>query len=211
MIQVFILGSSYVYGVGAEKSGWADLLKQSIHQKMYGEDGVGEKYEVYNFGKSGAEIKFVQKTFPQQFEQYSRGGKIITILSVGGNNTKAENKPDNFISTPEEYSEQMEKLLDLLKNRSSQVIVVGSSFYDESKTNPKSNPLTGGKSYFSNQRKEIFESKLKKICAQKQITFIDIDVSQSEWQEKYLSNDGLHPNQTGHELIAKKILAKINI
>lgn len=52
MIQIFILGSSTVYGVGAEHAGWADLIKQALHKKMYSENGSGEKYEIYNLGKS---------------------------------------------------------------------------------------------------------------------------------------------------------------
>lgn len=36
MTQIFIIGSSSVYGVGAESSGWADLVKQALHRKMYG-------------------------------------------------------------------------------------------------------------------------------------------------------------------------------
>lgn len=211
MIQVFIVGSSSVYGVGAKDGGWADLVKQSLHKKMYREGGTGEKYEIYNLGKSGATIDFVKKTFPQQLEQYGRDGKIITIVSVGGNNTKAENEPDNFISTLEEYSEQMVELLDLLKSKSNQVIAVGGGYYDESKTNPKPNPLTGGKSYFSNKRRAQFETRFKEICEEKGIAFIEVEVSEEEWKEKYLFEDGLHPNQAGHQLIAKKVLEEIQI
>src|SRR4051812_47605193 len=105
--QVFILGSSMVYGVGGSHGGWADLVKQHLHQKMYGEDGVGEEYEVYNFGKSGATIDFVKDTFGSQLEAYGRRQKTIILLAVGGNNTKAEEEPDNFVSTHEEYEQEM--------------------------------------------------------------------------------------------------------
>lgn len=180
---------------------------------MYDEGGVGEKYEVYNLGKSGATIDFVKKTFPGQLEQYGRGERVITIVSVGGNNAKAENEPDNFVSTIEEYSEQMAELLDLLKNKSKQVIAVGGGYYDddESKTNPKPNPLTGGKSYFSNERKARFETKFKEICKEKGITFVEVEVGEQEWKDKYLFEDGLHPNQKGHQLLADKILRVIRL
>jgi len=98
MTQVFILGSSSTYGVGGENGGWADLLKQSLHSDMFSSGGVGEKYEVYNFAKSGAPRSFVKETSKEQFKNYKRSGKTIVVVSVGGNNSKAEDKPDNYVS-----------------------------------------------------------------------------------------------------------------
>ena len=206
MIQVFLLGSSSVYGVGAESGGWADLIKEALHGKMYGKNGVGEKYEVYNFGKSGATIDFVLKNFPKQLESYGRNGKIITIVSVGGNNAKAEDEPENFVSTIDEYELQMSELMGLLKDKSDVVIAVGGGYYDESKVYPKHNPLTGGKSYFSNERKHKFEQKWKEICISKEIPFVGVEVTEEEWKDKFLYIDGLHPNQTGHRHIAERVL-----
>lgn len=209
MIQVFIIGSSSVYGVGGKNGGWADLIKQALHNKMYGENGVGEKYEIYNFGKSGATIDFVLKSFPRQLEQYGRDGKIITIVNVGGNNAKAEDRPDNFVSTIEEYSKEMSELLKMLKEKSDHVIAVGGGFYDESKTNPKPSPLTGGKSYHTNKRREEFQNRFKELCEERGITFVGVGVDEKEWKQEFLFKDGLHPNQLGHELICKNVLEEL--
>jgi len=209
MIQIFFIGSSSIYGVGGENGGYADLVKQSFHSKMYGKNGVGEKFEIYNFGKSGATIDFVLKTFPQLLKQYGRGGKVIAVVNVGGNNAKAEDQPDNFVSTLEEYSQEMEKLLDLLKDKCASVIAVGSGYYDESKTNPKQNPLTGGVSYFSNKRSKKFQKRFNELCKERRISFIDAGVSKQEWMEKYIYEDGLHANSKGHKMLASKILSEI--
>ena len=205
MTQIFLLGSSNVYGVGAI-SGWADLVKQWLHSKMYGDNGVGEKYEVYNFGKSGATIDFVLNTFPLHLDQYGRGGKVISIVSVGGNNSKAEDRPDNFVSTIKDYSIQKATLLDLLKEKSTHVIALGGGYYDESKTNPILNPLTGGKSYFTNKRRTQFHKSYQDLCQEREIPFVDVGVSQVEWKGRYLFKDGLHPNQLGHKLISQKVI-----
>ena len=114
MIQIFIVGSSSTYGVGGEKGGWADLIKQELHTRMYSENGIGQQYEIFNLGKSGAPIRFVLNTFPQQLKDYGRNGKRMVIVSVGGNNIKSETEPDNFVSTLEEYSKEMSELFDLL-------------------------------------------------------------------------------------------------
>lgn len=210
MIQIFLLGSSSIYGVGAENAGWGDLVKQALHKKMYSDAGVGEKYEVYNFGKSGAKIEWVLETFPKQLKNYGRGGKIISVVAVGANNSKAENEPDNFVSTIEEYTKDMSQLLDLLKKSSDHVIAVSAGYYDESKTNPKHNPLTGGKSYFTNARSKVFSERFKELCEERQITFVTDGVTEEEWKEKYLFRDGLHPNQAGHQLISQKVLEQLD-
>ncbi|MBU0976200.1 MAG: hypothetical protein ABIE03_05675 [Patescibacteria group bacterium] len=77
------------------------------------------------------------------------------------------------------------------------------------KTNPKQNPLTGGKSYFTNKRRKMFENQLKILCRKKGVDFIEIRMNEDEWKKKYLYEDGLHLNQKGHNLIGKKILKKL--
>ncbi|MBU0976199.1 MAG: SGNH/GDSL hydrolase family protein [Patescibacteria group bacterium] len=133
MIQILYLGSSSVYGVGASEVGFSDYVKRELHRRMFSDKGIGEKYEIYNFGKSGATVDFVIKNFPIFLEQFGRGGKVITVANVGGNNSKAEDRPDNFVSTLDEYVDQMSELIDLLKEKSSKVMFVGSGFVDESK------------------------------------------------------------------------------
>ena len=200
-----------VYGVGGPHGGWADLIKQHLHQKMYGENGVGEKYEIYNFGKSGATIDFVKDTFKSQLDAYDRKQKTIVLVSVGGNNTKAEETPDNFVSTPEEYEREMRELLELLKQNCDGLILVGSNRpVDESKTNPKTNPLTGGKSYFTNARRQQFSSIIQEICEDMQVDLVDIVTTENEWLTKYIYSDGLHPNEAGHQLIFSSIMSALN-
>jgi lysophospholipase L1-like esterase len=210
MTQIFILGSSSVYGVGAKNGGWADLIKRALHEKMYSENGIGEKIEIYNFGKSGATVNFVRDTFPQQLAMYGRGGKIITIVSIGGNNAKAIGSPDAYVSTFEEYSQEMAELLDLLKKLSSHVIAVGGGFFDESKTNPRINPFSGSKVYFTNERKQQFEAACQQLCEKKEIPFVKVSVTKEEWLRNYVFEDGLHPNQQGHQLICDAVLAVLS-
>lgn len=168
MTQIFILGSSSVYGVGAEQAGWADLIKQKFHHHMYGPNGVGEMFEVYNFSKSGATVEFVQASFPQLRTLYGRSGSMISIVSVGGNNAKAVGTPDNYVSTVEEYIQQMSTLLDQLQVESDHIIAVGGGYYDESKTNPKLSPWGGRPSFFTNSRKKNLRKRCRYCASLKQ-------------------------------------------
>lgn len=209
MTQIFVFGASIAYGVGGETGGWADLIKQKLHTRMYSKLGTGENCELFNFAKPGEPIGFVLDTYKYQFEKYKRSGKVIILVSTGGNNSKAENEPENFISTPEQYHDEMSQLLTELKKNTDTVMFIGTGSVDESKTQPKFNPLTGGKSYFSNARRSMFEKILSEICIETGVTFIQTEIENKEWIEKYLSSDGLHPNQRGYQLIADKIWSEI--
>jgi len=208
MAQIFIFGASTAYGVGAE-SGWGDLLKQSIHDKMYGENGIGEKHEVYNFAKPGATVEFVMDTAVEQIGHYKRN-EAIAIVQVGGNNAKATGSPDNFVSTPEEYGQLMSKLIDKLKSSVDTLIVLTITPVDETKTNPKHNPLTGNSSYFKDSRIALFNQELAKICNQHDVNLVDVLMEPKEWVADHLSVDGLHPNQKGYRYISEKVAAEIN-
>lgn len=210
MNQLFIFGASAAYGVGAGRAGWGDLLKQRLHEKMYSENGVGEKYEAYNFAQPGADVAFVMVTARELLKFYRRSGKIIAVISVGGNNSKAEDRPDNFVSSVEEYEQLMSRLIERMKEDVDEIIIVGSGTVDESKTNPKHNPLTGGESYFTNDRRILFSHALMKLCNKYDVTFVDVDVAPDEWKVNYLYADGLHPNQRGHEYIAQKVWQEVD-
>src|SRR5438309_1346665 len=114
MKQYFLLGASSAYGVGGANGGWGELFKQYVHAKMYDANGEGERYEVFNFAKSGATAQFVIDTFPRQVEDYGRNDEIIVVVGVGGNDAKAVGSPNNFVSTVDEYVAHMTTLIDVL-------------------------------------------------------------------------------------------------
>lgn len=211
MKQYFLLGASSIYGVGGSNGGWAELFKSYLHNKMYGPTGVGEKYEVFNFAKSGATIDFVLKTFPEQFKNYGRNENSTIIVSVGGNNSKATGRPDNYVSTLEEYENQVKELILMLQKYSNNIIFANNGYVDESKTNPKISPFDGSKSFFTNSRRLIFRSSLRLLCDEYGINFIDVNVNQEKWINEYLYKDGLHPNDKGHRLMFEKIIKAISL
>lgn len=210
MKQYFLLGASSVYGVGGANGGWGELLKQYLHTKMYGQNGEGEKYEVFNFAKSGATSQFVIDTFPEQVKNYGRDGEIVAIVSVGGNDARATGTPENYVSTVEEYIEHMTALIKLLRAHTTKLLLANNGYIDESKTNPKISPFDGSKSYFTNARRIEFRDSLKKLCESVNVPVIDVGVTPEGWIEHYAYLDGLHPNNEGHQLIfetVKKALA----
>lgn len=209
MKQIFILGASSVYGVGAER-GWADMVKAYVHARQFAPDGPGEACEVFNFAKSGATIEFATEIFPWCCEHYQRGPELIVLICVGGNDAKAIGAPENYVSTSEVFKEKVTHLCKALKARSQRVIFVSNGYLDESKVNPKVNPFTGGNSYFTNERRSQFNAITKDICASMGFDFVAANCDQDTWTRSYLYQDGLHPNQAGYKLIFEALKPKLD-
>ncbi len=209
MTQFFALGSSSVYGVGSANGGWADLIKYKLHQKMYQENGVGEKYELYNLSKPGATIEFIKELCISTIPMYTRNGQTIALLNVGGNDAKAEGTPTNYLSTPKEFKQKLVSLIPLLKKHFSYIFFVAYGYYDEAKVNPKISPFTGQKSYFSNKRKGLFQKVVRDVCQEYKLEFIQPQVDKTTWLQKYIYKDGLHPNSKGYKIIADKVWSEL--
>jgi lysophospholipase L1-like esterase len=204
MTQVFILGDSVAYGVGAAQAGWADLLKQWLFKQMYSEGGTGETYELFNFAYPGGGIEFVLETQLKQMDAYRRDDKIIAVACTGGNNAKAVGDPHSFVSSPEEYKQLVTTLLDRLQQQADAVIALPSLVVvDETKVCPKINPFTGKKSFFTNERIAQFNRMFQELCQAQDVSFVY--TSPEGWAETCLYTDGLHPNQVGHQRLYDQI------
>jgi lysophospholipase L1-like esterase len=210
MKQIFILGASIAYGVGAEKQGWADLIKTHLSNIIYGKNGIGEKIEIYNFSKSDETIDFIKRNLPSQLKEYKRGGEITAIINIGLNNAKAAGNPTNYLCSIDDYEIQMNELITEVKKQFNNIIIIGYPYHNEEKTFPKINPFTGGKSYFSNQRSQLFNNKLEEICNEQKVRFINIEIEKDDWINNYLYDDGIHPNQKGHNYIFNSIIKHLD-
>ena len=203
--QFFILGASGAYGVGSTQGGWAELLKQFVHTELYGEKALGEAAEVYNFAKPGAGIQFVLDTFENQLTEYGRDCPLTAFISVGVNDTKAVNTPDNYVSNEGKFEKDYRALLNKLSEHFEMINVLGFYELDESKVYPKVSPFGDSKSYFKNERIRTFNKILEKVCAcYEKANFIGIKLDNS-----CLFKDGLHPNDKGHQLIFERLKGHI--
>jgi lysophospholipase L1-like esterase len=206
MAQILIFGASSPYGVGGSQGGWPDLLKQKLHQQMYDSKTLPiETHEVYNLCVPGATISDIQKRFAIEVECYSKPDREqIIVIMLGGNDAKAQERPDNFVNNPENFYEQMKELVLQAKKYTGKVALVGMKPVDESKTMPKINPQTGGKSYFENKRIGLFDQKLAALAEDTNIAFVPIfgEAQKLEWEFNF--DDGLHPNDRGHQWLLEQ-------
>lgn len=204
--QFFIFGASGAYGVGGTSGGWAGLIKNHVHERLYGANPMGEVAEVYAFAKPGAVTAFVRDTFQEQLKLYTRGQATTAFISVGLNDTRAVETPTGFVSNEVDFTESMTALLGELSGAVDTVVILGFIPVDESKLTPKINPMDGRKTYFFNNRIAAFNALLKKACgAFENVHYVNVSNLADDWTERYLFKDGLHPNDAGHRLIFEKL------
>src|SRR5688572_14701476 len=138
MAQILCFGASCVYGVGSS-GGWADRLKRFLHEEMYASKSLEiEAHEVHNLSIPGETISHLLTRVGQEIETRTRDGRDNVILfEVGGNDSRADGSPDNFVSTPEQLTESLNKLYDAVRPHASRFLFVGLAPCDEAITSPK--------------------------------------------------------------------------
>lgn len=207
MAQILVFGASTPYGVGGSQGGWPDLLKQKFHKQMYLAKEIPiEKHEVYNLCVPGATIAHIEERIEVEIESYSKPGREqIIVIMLGGNDAKATERPDNFVSTPEKFYKQMKKLSEKARKYTNKVVLVGMKPVDESKTAPKINPNGGNKSYFFNNRLKLFDAEIERAANDVGVDFVPTfdNAQKLEWEFNF--DDGLHPNDKGHEWLLEQI------
>lgn len=212
MARILIFGASTTYGAWDKEGGWADRLKRWIHQRTLEEKDF---YSLaYNLGVSGDTTADILERF--EFETKMRlkeGEETMFIIAVGVNDSQFIHSKNGLRSTPDEYQENLQKLIGLAKKFSSSIVIIGTWPMDETKTSPI--PWAPDESY-KNKYLQEFNDMTKAVCMENGIHFIDLFGEWSKIDYKhFLSDDGVHPNTEGHKrifelvrnfLIEKKII-----
>ncbi|NND65797.1 MAG: hypothetical protein HKM24_07520 [Gammaproteobacteria bacterium] len=210
MSQVFCFGASITYGIADDAGGWTTRIKHQLHESLYGTDGIGEKHELHVLAAPGATTGFVRDHSHDFFTALKHGPEwddqhTIGLLSIGINDAKAFDQPDNYVSTEEDFRDSISQLIQGMRSNFDMFLGVGYTPADESKTSPKRNPF-GGYSYFLNKRIKLFNDIFKAAIENHDGVFIDLfdKAHATNWND-HLWVDGLHPNSKGHQWIGEQV------
>lgn len=199
MYNILIFGDSIAAGRKVNKTkSWPFLLAQFLDKKD--KDFI----LVHNLSIPGDSSNEVIKRFPVEAE--ARCKRIYPddhssiIFAVGLNDTKCLGSPDNPITSEKDFRNNIALLIKNAQKYTNHIIFLGLTPVDEQKTAPLDNV------YFLNERIRSYEKIIGDECKKRNISFLGIT---EEWLKfnylKLLSEDGLHPNEKGHQKIFKKI------
>lgn len=201
-LKLVVLGDSIIYGYGdPEGGGWVERLRR---QWML-PDSPG--HVLYNLGVRGDGVKQVQERVEQEFR--SRGelrNRVpdAIILSVGVNDSARLRRPDgrNFTDF-ESFPQELANLLDQAQQLCP-VLFVGMVPVDETKM-----PFLDC-FYYNHADQYRYKEATRLACNKRQIPYLDIfDKWRSrgtDWCNKHLCQDGLHPNVAGYKALLQDVL-----
>ncbi len=197
MAHILIFGASITYGAWDEEGGWVERLKRFSHQKTLAEGR--NNLLVYNLGISGDTTEGLLERFESEVKRrLDQEEKNIIIFSIGVNDSQFVLVQNNTRTSPEKFKENIERLLNIAKKFSSNIIFVGYSPVDESKVDPI--PWKPTHSY-KNEYIQRYDNIVKKICDKNKILFVGIFKEFMDEDYKSLLEDGVHPNSNGHQKI----------
>lgn len=206
-MNLLIFGSSVTWGAWDKQGGWAQRLKSFCDNKA-SESAYDNYTTVYCLGVSGDNTVDLLTRFDTEVKaRIDEEEKTLILIEIGINDSQyilAENK---HRVSPEEYRENLLKLIEKSKQHQADLIFVGLTPVDK-RVDPI--PWKPDHAYRLELVKK-YEAILKEICNQYGIPFIEIMSKFLETDSKNLLIDGLHPNSDGHQIMydeVKKYLLK---
>jgi len=209
MSQILVFGDSITFGFYDKEGGWVQRLRKFLDEKLLNELETLDKkvlrklkapyFFVYNLGISGNTTEDLLERF--EFETKQRFGdnkEIMFIFSIGICDSEYIHSKNSLRFSPQKFEDNIQKLINLAKKFSPEIIFVGLTPVDETKTIPI--PWATNKSC-KNEYIQKFNEIIKSVCKENKIHFIEIFEKIVKLDYKKLLEDGLHPNSKGHQEI----------
>jgi len=186
---ICLFGDSITWGAwDPERGGWGTRLRSYFETNNI-------EVNVFNCGVSGNNTDDLLQRF--KVEASAREPNII-IFAIGINDSQYVNSKDNPRVPIKKFQNNLQELVNQAKSFTKQIIFVGLTKVDESKTMPI--PWDTIK-YYDNKNISLYNSKIKEICDKNNLQFIDmLDLLKNQDLE-----DGLHPNPSGHKKMFERI------
>ena len=156
-------------------------------------------FVVYNLGVSGDTTRDLLGRFEQEVRnRIDEEEESIFVFSIGANDSVLLHEEGRQATPPEEFRQNLLKLIGLAREFSQKIVFVGLNPADEAKTTPI--PWNTEKSY-KNEHIERYNGIVGSVCRERGILFLDILGEFRKMDYKSLLFDGVHPNTQGHEKI----------
>ncbi len=191
-MNILVFGNSITQGFYDHRGGWVQRIANDFHFR-------DEYTAVFNLGISGNTTNDVIKRFDN--ETAARNSEnLIVVFSVGVNDALiGGGKPWN---TVDQYAKNIQELIAQARKFTDKIVVVSPSACVDERTNP----VAWGDYNYQLTRIREFDAATRNVCENENVKYIDILNPLAMAQlEREVMPDGVHPNDDGHELIAKTV------
>lgn len=207
-MRVLVFGDSITQGFWDTEGGWAARLRKHYDQRQLKDLKNNDEPVVFNLGISGDITEGVLKRFEPELEARRwrwPQEEFSFVFAIGINDTASDSGIER--SDTEKYRTQLEQLIDLGSQSSSRIMFIGLTPCVEEIVNQRA-----GEKVLSNQRIKSFDMVLAEVCEAKKVAFVPLfSKLQKELDDgRRLFDDGLHPNNEGHQLIFEMVQPELD-
>jgi lysophospholipase L1-like esterase len=208
MAVIYCFGDSITYGAwDIKEGGWANQLRGYVDELQAKDPEL--YYLTYNLGIPGETSDGFLKRFETELAARAKAGRgtagpgeALFILAFGANDYTFIPSANEFVVTPEKFVTNMQSAINIAKKTSSKILLLNITPCDEAIC--KKN--YGDRKLRINKNVEIYNSLLQDLANKNNCKLVDVySVFTTNQSTSLLSEDGLHPNDAGHELIFEKV------
>lgn len=199
MSQIFCFGDSITSGHSDPQGGWASRLHRYLWSKSV------EDYYFYNLGIPIDETsKEVANRLDNELKVRQGSDKPnLVLFSISTNDSEYMNDKKEYKISKKDFEKNINKCIKIARKYSEKIVFMDLVPVVDAKVDPI--PWCPERSYRNKYIREYREI-LKNICAEEKVYFIDaFDELLASSDYMHSLGDGVHPNDTGHEISFKII------
>jgi lysophospholipase L1-like esterase len=210
MSNILCFGDSITQGYTDPAGGWTQRLRQKLdatYFHIYKNGITVPAHDVFNLGISGDTSAGLLARIASEIKPRLLNEDSIIIIAIGTNDSVYRQTDDSVETTEEQYGDNLLKLIQIAKQTTDKVIIVGTLPCDESKMQPM--PWSSSGKSYSNQRLKEFNDTAMNVASEQNVQIVNMfEKLNIENPDSYL-HDGIHPNENGHQLISDSIFSVI--
>ncbi len=199
---IYAFGDSITYGAwDTEGSGWANRIRLDLDKRSVAEPDFYALF--FNLGISGETTDGLVKRFDSEYQAREREDEeAIFIFAYGANDAVVIPSTGKFRTTTEDFKTNLESVIKKAKDISKKIIILNITPVIEEVTFKSE---TKDKSRL-NKYVESYNHIIKSLADEYTLAHVDVyDAYTKSSPKDLLSEDGLHPNAKGHELMYEMV------
>lgn len=197
-MKLFVFGDSIAWGAWDTEGGWVTRIKKHVNERVI--SSIYKNYdEVINLGVSGNDTNNLLTRFENELSvRLNPEEDLGIIIAIGINDSQFVNAENNFQVTPKKFNSNLKKLIALARKHTDKIVLVGLSPVNETS-------LDNSETTYTNDSIIKYNGFIKNICHIENLDFIEIFAEFTKSDISKLIADGLHPNNKGHEIMARNV------
>jgi acyl-CoA thioesterase-1 len=205
MAIVYCFGDSITYGAwDIERGGWANRLRNHLDDLQLKDSSL--YYLCYNLGIPGDTTDGLAERFDIELavrKRHDKGEESIFVFAFGANDSVFKPTKNDFSVPIDRFVANMDAVIRKASAISQKIILVNILPCDEAILADR---YIGKDKVRLNSNVEAYNKALATFAADRKLPLVDV---YSEYVKRdfklLLSEDGLHPNEKGHEVIFQEV------